>query len=131
MSEGFSQIELSGSSLKVEFPAVLDYGCRGNPELTQIPGDNRIWIDLNERARTLTLSECKLTSSANKDNLLQILEDNSKITMRSRKPDDTYDKIDGVNTSLTVGCLWHSNARRMDFAGEKYSIGRISLVEAS
>ena len=128
--EGHSTIEMSGATLKSEFAGILDYGNKRNPEISQLPADNRFWMDLDEQARVLNLSTCYFTSSGAKDNAVQILDDNNKITIRDRNPDGSYNKIDGVSEPIVVACFGYSKVKRIDLYGTRFLIDTIKLGEA-
>lgn len=122
---GYATIELTGTSTDIEFGASWKFGMRPSPDLTQIPYNNRVWIDLGERARTIDLNGSYFTSSGDYATVTGILDETTTKTLKIRRPDGTY-----IN-SLTVGTMAYSAGQQIDYAGTRFKIEKIKFAEAA
>lgn len=126
-------LEVSGTTYKVDVyvkPDKVDYGCKPSPDLDQLPGDGRIWIDMNERARTLNVKNGYCISNDDKEKLQKILEDDNTMTVRMRKSVSTYAKLDGENETFTAGSGGYKGVKQIDYAGERWKFSSIKFLQA-
>ena len=129
--EGHVIVELTGATQECEIISIVKYGARSNPDLTQLPGDSRIWLDFDERVRKFDLNMNYFTNYENYTGCIAILEDNSQMTLRARTSDGNYIKYNGVTGSYTVGYQLHNGVQQLDHRGTRWLISKISLLESS
>ena len=112
-------------------PRDVYYGCRTNPDLDQLPGDDRIWIDLDERTRLIEVKNAYATSNSDHETLMTILEDDKLITLTMKRSSGSDRKFGDAGTSVTVGVLNFAGIHQIDKAGARWHIERMTFAEAS
>jgi len=126
MSEAqFCTVTLAGNV----FPAIVKYGWNSEADLTQLPADARIFIDLGERARVFNVEDAIIIGYANYIALMADLEDNSEKSFKGTSANETDIKYDGVNDSYTVACVGVTDGQQIDYLGERWKIQMIKLAQ--
>lgn len=128
--QGHIIVELTGATANCEIISIVKYGNRSNPDLTQLFGDSRIWLDFNERARKFDLSMNYFTNYEDFTGCIKILEDDNEMIFRARTTDGNYNKYNGVTGSYTVGYQLHNGVKQLDHRGSRWLINKIVLLES-